>query len=148
MAKAGATWPLAGILTGVLMLANGTASAEPYGQRGGFGQMRRQERLGLSDDQIKALHQARAQQGEARRQLHRSLGATRRSLNALILQGADEAAIRAQTGGIQELMAQQLELRVKAMRDFASVLTPDQRTRLLQRQQRPRGAGRDLPVAG
>jgi Spy/CpxP family protein refolding chaperone len=148
MAKISATWPLAGILSGVLMLATGTASAEPYGHRGGYGHMGFQERLGLSDDQVKALHQAREQQWETRRQLHRSLGAARRSLHELILQGADETAIKSKTGELQQLMTQQLELRVKAMQDFASILTPEQRTRLLQRPQRPRGAAIDLPAAG
>jgi Spy/CpxP family protein refolding chaperone len=148
MGKVSATWPLAGILTGVLMLSTGTASAEPYGHRGGFGQMRMQERLGLTEDQVKALHQAREQQWEARRQLHRSLAAARRSLNEMILQGADATAIKTKTGEIQQLIAQQLEMRVKAMQDFASILTPEQRTRLLQRHQRPQGASIELPAAG
>jgi Spy/CpxP family protein refolding chaperone len=149
MRKVITTWPLAGILTGVLILSTGTASAEPYERRGGFGlMMRMQERLGLTEDQVKALHQAREQQWEARHHLHRSLTAARRSLNELILQGADVAAITAKTGEIQQLIAQQLAMRVKALQDFASILTPEQRTRLLQRHQRPQGASIELPAAG
>ena len=141
-----ASWPMAGILTGVLMLATGTASAEPPEHRG-QGLMRFQQRLGLSEDQVRALHQAREQQWEARRQVHRSMMAARRSLNDLILQGADDAAVKAKTSEIQQLSAQALELRVKAMQDFAKILTPEQRTRLLQGHQPPR-SGLDLPAAG
>jgi Spy/CpxP family protein refolding chaperone len=141
-----ASWPMAGILSGVLMLATGTASAEPPEHRGqGF--VRFQQRLGLSEDQVRALHQAREQRWEARRQVRRSMMAARRSLNDLILQGADDTAVKAKTAEIQQLSTQALELRVKTMQDFARVLTPEQRARLLQRHQPPR-SGLDLPVAG
>jgi len=144
--RAPATWPMAGILTGVLMLTTGTVSAEPYGHRG-QGLTRFQERLGLSDDQVRALHQAREQQWEGRQQIRRSMMAARRSLNELILQGADDTAIKAKTAEIQQLTGQALELRVKAMQDFAKILTPEQRTRVLQRHHRPHSEV-DLPAAG
>ena len=146
--RAPATWPMAGILTGVLMLTTGTVSAEPepYGHRG-QGLTRFQERLGLSDDQVRALHQTREQQWEGRQQIRRSMMAARRSLNELILQGADDTAIKAKTAEIQQLTGQALELRVKAMQDFAKILTPEQRTRVLQRHHRPHSKV-DLPAAG
>ena len=143
MARVSAAWPVAGILTGVLLLAGGAVPAEAKNWR--HGAMGSEERLGLSDDQVRALHEAHEQQWEARRQLRRSLMSTRRSLNELIMQGGDDTAIQAKKAELQQFMAQGLDLRVKAMQDLARILTPEQRTRFLQRRFR---SDVELPAAG
>ena len=145
MVKASATWPVAGILTGVLILAGGTR-AEAQGWR--QGSIRLEQRLGLSDDQVRALHQAREAQWEARRQLRRSLMTSRRTLTALVMQGADETAIQAKKAELQQLTAQGLELRLKAMQDLARILTPEQRTRILQTRPGRFHGQVELPTAG
>ena len=144
MARVSTTWPVAGILSGVLMLATTAVPVEAYLGRPGLARL--QEHLRLSDEQVRAIHQAREEQWESRRALARSLYEARRSLREAILNGGDEATVKTRTAEVQALLTQEMELRVKALQDLARILTPEQRTRLLSLRRWHRPV--PLPTAG
>jgi Spy/CpxP family protein refolding chaperone len=130
MTRTKTTWLVAGILAAGVTLATTAVRSDAY--RGGHSVDRLQQHLGLSDDQVKALHEARERRWEARRQLWKSMGAARRSLQELILTGAHPAAIQAKTAEVQQLLAQATQMRVQALQDMTQVLTPEQRQKMLQ----------------
>jgi Spy/CpxP family protein refolding chaperone len=122
-----------------LMLGSGIALADspkavPAGVAGhGF-----QQRLGLTDDQMKAIRGIRERQRPAARQIHQSLAQANRDLRRLALTGADDATIHAKATEIEGLQGQALQLRVTGLREMAPLLNDDQKMKL---QQMPDGRG-------
>jgi Spy/CpxP family protein refolding chaperone len=142
-----AKWPLAGVLTGLVILASGTAPSEgAVGRRGAPIERRAlQEQLGLSDEQVQAIREIRARNWESMRETVRALREARRSLREMALTEVDEAAFAAKAAEARELAGQVLEARVRTLQEVARVLTPEQRSKL--RELRPLRLHRRAPLA-
>jgi Spy/CpxP family protein refolding chaperone len=93
---------------------------------------RMQERLGLTDDQVKAIREIHAGQSEARKQVFTALRQAQADLRQLALSGAGEDAVQAKRAEIEKLTSQMVDLRVKALQAMAPILTPEQREKLSQ----------------
>ncbi len=125
MVRMRSPWLLAGILSVAVFLATSVNPSEAHPRRPSLARL--QAELGLSDDQVRAIHQLHVGQWEARHQLRKALREARTSLRELILTGGDEAAIQAKTAEVQQLLAQALQMRVTTMRGISQILTPEQR---------------------
>lgn len=141
------------LLLGMLgFLAVAVVAAPAPAHPGGRQLDRLQAELGLSEDQVRAIHQAREPGGETRRQSARSLGEARRALRDLVLTGANEAAIQAKTAEVQQLLGQAVALRVQALQQLSQILTPEQREKLRALRPGHRGAtprsGMHRPAGG
>jgi Spy/CpxP family protein refolding chaperone len=93
---------------------------------------RLQERLGLTDDQAKAIQDIHARQGESWRQLGQALRQAQTDLRQLALNGGADDALQAQSAEVEKLLGQMVQLRVKALQEMAPILTPEQREKLAQ----------------
>ena len=135
MARMSVKWPMAGIMSGLVILATAAAPAEArFGGPGGRGSIQQlQAELGLTDDQVKAIREAHERQRASRRQVGKAMGEARRGLQELVMRGADDAAVQAKAAEVERLFAQAVGLRIQALRDLSSVLTPEQREQLLLR---------------
>jgi len=121
---------LVATLSTVMILATSAIPSEAHLRRPPLERL--QSQLLLSDDQVRAIHEAHERHWEPRRQLAGALGAARRSLRELVWKGADEGAVKAKTAEVQQLLAQVVELRVKTLLEVSQILTPEQREKLLQ----------------
>jgi Spy/CpxP family protein refolding chaperone len=132
MKRSHATWPLAGVLTGLVILVSGTLPGEAYpGRRGELADHPTlREELGLTDDQVQAVRELLARQRASLRETARALREARRALRDLVLQEADDAAIAAKEGEVQALLSQLVAARTRSLRELAGILTPEQRARL------------------
>jgi len=112
------------------------AEARQIRQRAEIGQPgmhgRFQERLGLTDDQMKLIREIHAKQGESRKQLGQAMRQAQSDLRQLALTGGAEDALQAKRSEIQQLSGEMLELRVKALQEMAPILTPEQREKMAQ----------------
>lgn len=129
MTRTRSGWLVALIFTATLIggtTAYAADDAAAASQRQGM-QRRLQERLGLTDDQTKAVHEIYARQAEASKQLWQTLRQAQGELRQLALTGGDEGAIKAKIAEIERLLGQSLEMRTKTLREIAPVLTPEQR---------------------
>jgi Spy/CpxP family protein refolding chaperone len=127
-----ATWALAIVLGGALLLMSaGPAAAQdqPHGQKW---LQRLQGKLQLSDDQMTAIGQIYARDSENRRQLFQAMRQAQTDLGQLALNGADEVTIQQKTAELEGLLAQGLQLRVRRLQEIAPLLTPEQRERFAQ----------------
>jgi Spy/CpxP family protein refolding chaperone len=124
--QAAAALALAAALLGPL--AASAAAGGDAGRRGREGRL--QQELGLSDDQVQALRQAREGQADTLRQHVRARRQAEAELRRLVLQGTDDGAVRAQAAEVQRLAAEAVELRIMRLRELSAVLTPEQRERL------------------
>jgi Spy/CpxP family protein refolding chaperone len=142
-----AKWPLAGVLTGLVILVSGTAPSEAAFARRGAPIERRalQEQLGLSEDQARTIREIRARHWDAMRDTVRALREARRALHEMALTEVDEATFAAKAAETRELAGQVLEARVRTLQEVARVLTPEQRTKL--RELRPMRLHRRAPLA-
>ena len=95
-----------------------------------YGKM--QERLGLTDDQVKAIREFHAGQSETRKQVFKAMHQAQSDLRQLALSGAAEDVIQAKRAEIEKLTGQMLELRVKSLQAMATILTPEQKEKLSQ----------------
>jgi Spy/CpxP family protein refolding chaperone len=93
---------------------------------------RLQERLGLTDDQVKAIQDIHARQGESRKQLGQALRQAQTDLRQLALNGGADDAVQAASAEVEKLLGQMVQLRVKALQEMAPHLTPEQREKLAQ----------------
>lgn len=143
-----AKWPLAGVLSGLVVLACGTTSTEAHPGRRVAPIERRalQEQLGLTEDQVQAIREIHARHRDSIRETVRALREARRSLRDMALGDQDEAAFDAKTAEVRELAGQVLEARVRTLQEVARVLTPEQRTKL--RELRPLRLHRRAQLAG
>lgn len=143
-----AKWPLAGALTGLVILASGATPSEAHMRHRAAPIERRalQEQLGLSEDQVKAIREIRARHWEAMQDTVRALRDARRALREMALGETDEAMFEAKAGEVRELAGQVLDARVRTLHEVARVLTPEQRAKL--RELRPLRMQHRAPLAG
>jgi Spy/CpxP family protein refolding chaperone len=142
-----ATWPVAGILSGLMILASGSAPGEAaVGRRVAPIERRAiQEQLGLSEDQVKAIREIHSRYQVSMRDIVRALREARHALREMALTEVDEATFAAKAGEARELAGQVLEARARTLQEVARVLTPEQRTKL--RELRPMRIHRQAPLA-
>jgi len=119
---------LALALTGALLVPVAVSAADeaPAAKRQMY-QQRFQERLGLSVDQMTALKELRARQGDTARQHYRTLRQAQTDLRRLAILGTDEGALRAKAAEVQKLSSEGVEIRLMQLRDMSQILTPEQR---------------------
>jgi Spy/CpxP family protein refolding chaperone len=143
-----ARWPLAGVLSGLVILACGTTPSEAHPGRRVAPIERRAllEQLGLTEDQVQAIREIRVRHRESMQETVRALRDARRLLREMALGDQDEATFAAKTAEVRELAGQVLEARVRTLQEVARVLTPEQRTKL--RELRPLRLHRRAPLAG
>lgn len=127
------------------------APAGPGGQAGPGGKRFShegfmQKHLGLSEYQARQLKQIREQQAEARRRNMQSLHEANTQLRQLVLNGADEATVRAKQTDVTNLMAESLRMRVDELKQIAPILTPEQRQKFVELGER--GGHRGGPHGG
>jgi len=144
-----AKWPLAGVLTGLVILTSGALPSEAQMRPSSGtvqGHQSLQEQLGLTDEQIQSLREIRDRHRQGMRETARALRQARRALRDLVLQQADEGTISAKQAEVQQLVARFIEGRTQSLRDLVSVLTPEQRERF--RELRPFRRHGGYPLAG
>lgn len=90
------------------------------------------EKLGLTDDQEKAIREIREQQFEARKRNGQALHQAQRELSQLVMSGADDATIQAKQTNVAELLAESVRLRVESLKQIAPILTPEQRQKFTE----------------
>jgi Spy/CpxP family protein refolding chaperone len=125
------TWLSAIAAVLVAGAAVGTVHAQqaaPGGRHAGW----MQKKLGLSDDQAKQVRDVMAQQGDAHRKNGEALRQTNAELRRLVLNGADEAAVRAKQTDVANLMAESVRLRVEGLKQISPILTPEQRQKFAE----------------
>ena len=148
MANLHAKWPLAGALSGLVILASGATPSEAHmGRR--VAPIERpafREQLELTEDQVKAIREIRARHWPSMRDMVRALGEARRSLREMALAEADEATFTAKAAEVRELAGQVIEARARTLQEVARVLTPEQREKL--RELRPLRPHRRARLAG
>jgi Spy/CpxP family protein refolding chaperone len=148
MTKVHVKWPLAGVLSGLVILVSGAVPSEAHlGRR--VVPIERQalrEELGLTDDQVKAVREIRARNWQSMRETVRALREARRALREMVLADADEATFSAKAAEVRELAGQVLEARARMLPEVVRVLTPEQREKL--RDLRPFRHHRPAPLAG
>ena len=108
--------------------AQATPGSTPGGRHGGW----MQKKLGLSDDQAKQVRDVMAQQGDAHRKNGEALRQTNAELRRLVLNGADEATVRAKQTDVANLMAESVRLRVEGLKQISPILTPEQRQKFAE----------------
>ncbi len=124
---------IAMLLLGVGLLAIEASPAQAHGgsyRRHHAMERRFQERLGLSDDQMKAIREVHRRQAPAARQAWHQLRQAQQELRQLALGGSDESAVSAKAGEVKTLLAQMVDMRVSARREIGQILTPEQRQKL------------------
>jgi len=148
MANLHAKWPLAGALSGLVILASGATSSEAHPARrvAPIERQALQSELGLTEEQVKAIREVHARHWQSMRETVRALREARRSLREMVLTEADEGTLTAKAAEVRELAGQILEARVRTLQEVARVLTPEQREKL--RELRPLRSHRRAPLAG
>jgi Spy/CpxP family protein refolding chaperone len=136
MIRTHARW-LMPVVLGALALAPATyaVAADPPAAQAPAQRQHRdwlKDRLGLSDDQAQQVRAIRRQEMQNARQVHQALRQARAELNRLVLDGADDATIQAKAAEVQQLMGQELALRVDTLKKIAPILTPEQRQKLAE----------------
>jgi Spy/CpxP family protein refolding chaperone len=148
MTKVHTKWPLAGVLSGLVIMVSGAMPADAHMARrvAPIERSALREQLGLTDDQVTAIKEARARNWESMRETVRALREARRAFRELVLADADEAAFAAKAAEVRELSGQVLEARARTLQEVARILTPEQREKL--RELRPMRLHRRAPLAG
>ncbi len=124
-----ARW-LAVLLLGLGLLATQADSVQAHGGSRHRMERRFQQRLGLSDDQMKAIREVRQRQAPKALELSHQLRRAQQELRQLALTGDDEAGLAAKAGEVKTLEAQLVDLRVATRREIGQILTPEQRQKL------------------
>src|SRR5262245_65795399 len=123
MTRFNAKWPVAGVLTGLVILTSGaTPSEAQYARR--VAPMERselREQLGLTEDQIKQIREIRGRHWQSMRETLRALRDARRSLREMALSdiAADEAAFLAKAAEVKVLSGQMVEARARPLPEGA-----------------------------
>ncbi|HEY7141234.1 MAG TPA: Spy/CpxP family protein refolding chaperone [Methylomirabilota bacterium] len=148
MAKLNKKWPLAGVLSGLVILVSGAMPSEAHLARrvAPIERSALREQLGLTDDQVNSIKEIRARHWQAMRETVRALRDARRALRDMVLADADEATFAAKATEVKDLSGQVMEARARTLQEVARVLTPEQREKL--RQLRPMRMHRPTPLAG
>jgi Spy/CpxP family protein refolding chaperone len=142
-----AKWPLAAVLGGLVILANGVTPSEAHRGRRAAPIERRalQSELGLTEDQVKSIKEIHTRHRDSMRETWRTLRDARRSLRDMALGDVDEATLNAKAAEVRELAGQVLEARIRTLHEVVRVLTPEQREKL--RELRPLRPLRRAPIA-
>ena len=148
MARLHTKWPLAGVLSGLVILVSGVMPSEATVARrvALIQRSALREELGLTEDQIKSIREIRARHWQSMRETVRTLRDARRELREMVLGSADEATFSAKAAEVRELSGQVLEARARTLQEVARVLTPEQRGKL--RELRPLRLHQPTPLAG
>ena len=148
MTKLHTKWPLAGVLSGLVILVSGAMPVEAHMARRMVPIERSalREQLDLTDDQVKSIKEIRARHWQSMRETVRALRDARRALREMALADADDATFTAKAGEVRELSGQLLEARARTLQEVARILTPEQREKL--RELRPLRLHRPAPLAG
>jgi Spy/CpxP family protein refolding chaperone len=148
MTKLHARWPLAGVLSGLVILVSGALPSEAQLARrvAPIERSALREQLGLTDDQVKSIREIRERHWQSMRETVQALREARRALREMVLSDADEATFSAKAAEVKELMGQVLEARARTLQEVSRVLTPEQREKL--RELRPLRLHRERPLAG
>jgi len=148
MAKLQTKWPVAGVLSGLVILVSGAMPSEAHVARrvAPIERSALREQLGLTEDQVKSMKEIRARHWQSMRETVRALREARRALRDMAWADADDATFTAKATEVRELSGQVLEARARTMHEIARVLTPEQREKL--RELRPMRLHRSAPLAG
>jgi Spy/CpxP family protein refolding chaperone len=148
MTKLHTKWPLAGVLSGLVILVSGAMPSEAHMARrmAPIERSALREQLGLTDDQVKSIKEIRARHWQSMRETVRALRDARRALREMALADTDDATFTAKAGEVRELSGQVLEARARTLQEVARILTPEQREKL--RELRPLRLHRPAPLAG
>ena len=141
-------WPLAGALTGLVILVSGVMPSEAQlGRR--VAPIQRsvlREEIGLTEEQIKSIREVRARHWQSMRETVRALRDARRALREMTLGNTDEATFSAKATEVRELSGQVVEARARTLQEISRILTPEQREKL--RELRPLRLHGETPLAG
>jgi Spy/CpxP family protein refolding chaperone len=148
MAKLHTKWPVAGVLSGLVILVSGAMPSEAHvGRRvAPIERSAIREQLGLTEDQVKSIKEIRARHWQSMRETVRTLREARRALREMAWADTDDATFTAKAAEVRELSGQVLEARARTLQEIARVLTPEQREKL--RELRPMRLHRTAPLAG
>ena len=148
MTKLQTKWPVAGVLSGLVILVSGAMPSEAHVARrvAPIERSAIREQLGLTEDQVKSMKEIRARHWQSMRETVRALREARRALRDMAWADADDATFTAKATEVRELSGQVLEARARTMHEIARVLTPEQREKL--RELRPMRLHRSAPLAG
>jgi Spy/CpxP family protein refolding chaperone len=129
-------------LAATLLAATATHAAQsPSGEgRHRSWELRLQERLGLTDDQVQAIRQIHQREAEARRQHWQALRLAHAELRRAILGDVDEATLQARRAEVARLLAESLQMRVNTLKAIAPLLTPEQREQFVKLMEEGRGS--------
>ena len=97
MTKLHTKWPLAGVLSGLVILVSGAMPSEAHLARrvAPIERSALREQLGLTDDQVKSIKEIRARHWQSMRETVRALRDARRALREMALADADDATFTA-----------------------------------------------------
>jgi Spy/CpxP family protein refolding chaperone len=148
MTKLQTKWPVAGVLSGLVILVSGAMPSEAHVARrvAPIERSAIREQLGLTEDQVKSMKEIRARHRQSMRETVRALREARRALRDMAWSDADDATFTAKATEVRELSGQVLEARARTMQEIARVLTPEQREKL--RELRPMRLHRSASLAG
>ena len=148
MTKLHGKWPLAAVLSGLVILVSGAVPSEAQlaHRVAPIERQALREELGLTDDQVKSIREIRARHWQSMRETVRALREARRALWDMVLADAAEATFSAKAAEVRELAGQVLEARARTLQEVARTLTPEQREKL--RELRPLRPHRSAPLAG
>jgi len=148
MTKLQTKWPVAGVLSGLVILASGAMPSEAHVARrvAPIERSEIREQLGLTEDQVKSIKEIRARHWQSMRETIRALREARRTLRDMAWADTDDATFTAKATEVRELSGQVLEARARTMHEIARVLTPEQREKL--RELRPMRLHGSAPLAG
>ena len=106
MTKLQTKWPLAGVLSGVVILVSGAMPADAHMTRrvAPIERSALREQLGLTDDQVTAMKEIRARNWQSMRETVRALREARRALREMALTDADDATFTAKAAEVRELV--------------------------------------------
>ena len=148
MTKLQTKWPVAGVLSGLVILVSGAMPSEAHVARrvAPIERSAIREQLGLTEDQVRSMKEIRARHWQSMRETVRALREARRALRDMAWADTDDATFAAKATEVRELSGQVLEARARTMHEIARVLTPEQREKL--RELRPMRLHRSAPLAG
>jgi len=125
-------WPLAGVLSGMVILVSGVMPSEATVARrvAPIQRSALRDEIGLTEEQVKSIREIRTRHWQSIRETVRALRHARRDLRDMVLANTDEAAFSAKATEVRELSGQVLEARARTLQEVARVLTPEQRAKL------------------
>jgi Spy/CpxP family protein refolding chaperone len=125
-------WPLAGVLSGLVILVSGVMPSEAQMARHTTPIQRAalRDELGLTEEQVKSIREVRARYWHSMRESVRALREARRTLREMALGDTNEATFSAKAAEVRELSGQVLEARARTLQEVSRILTPEQREKL------------------